>query len=352
MIIQGNAKEVLKGIKSESVNCCITSPPYWGLRDYGTATWEGGNPECPHQIESQGRTEHREGRTFTKPKIFPDICPLCGAKRVDAQIGLEKTPEEFIKSMVEIFREVHRILKPDGTLWLNIADTYAQSSYGKGGGWAAGKHYDGEKKPSQERSLFEDPGFKADVPNKNLVGIPWRVALALQADGWILRQDIIWHKTNPMPESIRDRCTKSHEYVFLMAKSEKYYFDSEGIREAATYPKGPGNIKPYEVPGQRPGVNANVGNSLHKIGPRDTRNKRSVWTVPVKGFKGAHFATFPTALISPMIVAGCPRGGTVFDPFTGAGTTWLVAKELGRNFLGCELNPEYIKIATARVEGC
>ncbi|MBX3017998.1 MAG: site-specific DNA-methyltransferase [Bdellovibrionaceae bacterium] len=281
----------------------MTSPPYWGLRDYG----------------------------------------------VNGQMGLEKTPEEFIASMTTLFREVRRVLKDDGTLWLNLGDSYAASQYGSGGGWAKGEGKNGSGGNSQERSLFTDPGYDAKLPNKNLVGIPWRTALALQADGWILRQDIIWHKPNPMPESTKDRCTKSHEYIFLLSKKPRYYFDNEAIREPARYPGGPGNTKGQDVPGQREGKNANLGGSIHKIGPRPTRNKRSVWSVTTKGFKGAHFATFPPDLIEPCILAGAPVGGVVLDPFLGSGTTGMVAKKHGREFIGIELNPGYAEIARKRI---
>lgn len=304
MIYLGDCLEVLNSLPEGCAQTCVTSPPYWGLRDYG----------------------------------------------VEGQLGLEKTPELFVQKMVEVFRAVRRVLKNDGTLWLNLGDSYSASQYGSGGGWAQGKGKNGSGGNSQERSLFKDPGYNAELPNKNLVGIPWRVALALQADGWILRQDIIWHKPNPMPESVRDRCTKAHEYIFLLAKSPRYYFDHESLREPAVVPAGPGNKRAGKEPGLRQGDNANIRGSLHRIGPRATRHKRSVWSVTTKPFRGAHFARFPPDLIEPCVRAGAPTGGVVLDPFAGAGTTGVVCKRTGREFIGIELNPEYRELALRRID--
>lgn len=347
-IYHGDTRALLKKIPDGSIHCCVTSPPYWGLRDYG----------------------------------------------VDGQIGLEETPEEFVVSMVKIFREVKRALRPDGTLWLNIGDSYAQDS--KRGGKMGGKHAKG---------LHGTTGIgrnrnKSGLPGKNLVGIPWRVAFALQADGWYLRQDIIWAKPNPMPESVTDRCTKSHEYIFLMSKAARYFYDNEAIKEPAGE-KGSANSfrggcyvngntdnstmgkrtvsgnKKVKVPS---GWDTNKGSHDKLIGRykkrpskkkgsfngkteamahtgqnafravTDTRNKRSVWVVGSQPFKKAHFATFPPKLIEPCILAGCPKGGTVLDPFFGSGTTGYVALENNRNFIGFELNPDYIKIAEDRIK--
>lgn len=301
-LIHGDCLQVLKTLPESCVQTCVTSPPYWGLRDYG----------------------------------------------VDGQLGLELTPKEFISKMVEVFAEVRRVLKPDGTLWVNIGDTYSATNYGQGGGWAAGEGKDGSGGNNLTRSLFKNPGYKSGVPPKNLIGIPWKLAFALQDDGWFLRQDIIWHKTNPMPESVKDRCTKSHEYIFLLSKSPKYYFDSEAIREPAKYPNGPGNKTPYNIPGQRDGQNANLGGSLHKIGPKPTRAKRSVWSVSTKPFKEAHFATYPPDLIEPCILAGSRKGDTVLDPFNGAGTTGVVSVKHDRKYIGIELNPDYLELSNQR----
>lgn len=249
-IIQGDCVEVLKTIPSETVDCCVTSPPYWAMRDYG----------------------------------------------VIGQFGLEKTPEEYIAKMVEVFREVRRVLKNSGTLWLNMGDSYCANSNHTKGQSGFPKNRIRNNQPIYKTNGYRGPGLKG----KDLVGMPWMIAFALRGDGWYLRQDIIWHKPNPMPESVSDRCTKAHEYIFLLAKSQKYYFDDEAIKENATYTdnrKDKGRIQ-YQ-------------NRLTKCGVKisDFRNKRSVWTINTKPFKKAHFSTFPEDLILPCILAGCPRGG-------------------------------------------
>jgi len=314
-IYQGNSLEVLKTLPSESVNCCITSPPYWGLRDYG----------------------------------------------VGGQLGLEKTPEEYVQNLVSVFKEVKRVLKKDGTCWLNLGDSYLsdgtkEMSAKEGSGIQADQRAKNENyrgtTPTRNARYYKNTNLK----RKDLVGIPWRVAFALQADGWYLRQDIIWAKPNPMPESVTDRCTKSHEYIFLLAKSQKYYFDNEAIRE----PVKDVSLKraEYGWDSDRPSTkNASMGGEgIHteKMGTRFVnptgRNKRSVWTVTTKPYSEAHFATFPEDLIVPMIKAGCPPKGIVLDPFIGAGTTGLVAQKLNRNWIGIELNENYIKLANERLK--
>ncbi len=356
-ILQGDTIEQMCLIPDKSINCCVTSPPYWGLRDYG----------------------------------------------VDGQLGLEKTPEEFVAKMVEVFSEVKRIIRDDGTLWLNLGDSYM--------GCCPGSR-DPERWPKQSRG-DQKPNFtkQGALPAKNLVGIPWMVAFALRQDGWYLRQDIIWHKPNPMPESVRDRCTKAHEYIFLLTKNPKYYCDMEAVKEPAAYAgqsRG-GSTKRYEQ------NNAGMDNKVF-----NTRNKRSVWTVVTQPYKGAHFATFPEKLIEPCIRAGCPEwvckncgeprrrvvekktnytqiepttlkgqaraegqgcyrpnsketggmplannkttgwtdckcgagftGGIVFDPFMGSGTVGMVAYKNNRHYLGTELNPEYVRLAEKRIQ--
>jgi len=310
-MLVGDCIEMMRTLPDKSVHTCVTSPPYYGLRDYG----------------------------------------------VDGQIGLEEAPGEFINRLVDVFREVRRVLRDDGTAWVNMGDSYARS-------WGAQGRPQGEGQMSgrsvtSARQINEHPRFKSGtgvrgremgMKSKDLMGMPWRLAFALQDDGWYLRQDIIWNKPNPMPESVRDRCTKSHEYVFLLSKSKKYYFDQAAIAENALEPRGPGNLSPIEaLPGERPTENSNIRGSLHKIGPRCTRNKRSVWTVSTQSFKGAHFATFPPELIRPCILAGAPRGGIVLDPFGGAGTTSLVSMQEGRRSILCELNPEYASLAKSRI---
>lgn len=337
-ILIGDCRARMAELADQSVHTCVTSPPYFGLRDYG----------C------------------------------------DGQIGLEPTPAEFLRTMVEVFREVRRVLRDDGTVWINIGDSYTSTpSFGRGGGSTLqGRKQGGEGGKSQNKSRLD--GFKA----KDLMGIPWRLAFALQDDGWYLRQDIIWSKPNPMPESVTDRCTKAHEYIFLLSKRDRYHFDHEAIKEHATADHPPGNKShkaaiaydngdekhrtkaglvaysqrqrgsrdSFKRDGSKRGV-AHVGQNMGTHRPdRDDgqwdiskRNKRSVWTVATQGFKEAHFATYPPALIEPCILAGCPEGGTVLDPFGGAGTTGLVADRLKRNAILCELNPEYAEIAQKRI---
>lgn len=244
-ILCGDALATLRTLPDASVNCCVTSPPYWGLRDYGTGAWEGGSASCDHAPTSglQGQNGDRADRTFTGPVPQKDICSRCGAHRIDAQIGLEPTPNEYIQKLVVIFREVRRILKPQGTLWLNLGDSYA----GSWGAQSRGDWYPGtlegassKKYCLSARQIVAHPHLVSgtgsskrtpDLKPKDLAGIPWRTALALQADGWYLRSDIIWHKPNPMPESVKDRPTKAHEYIFLLAKAEHYYYDADAIRE-------------------------------------------------------------------------------------------------------------------------
>jgi DNA modification methylase len=260
-------KWALEGVKAQT---CVTSPPYYGLRDYGH----------------------------------------------DGQIGLEETPEEYIAAMVEVFRCVRDVLADDGTLWLNIGDSYGNK--------------------------------------KQLLGVPWKLAFALQSDGWYLRQDIIWHKQNPMPESVQDRCTKAHEYIFLLSKSPKYYYDIDAIKEESVDLEA--SAKRYEKPfwenGKHATGNYSADGSKHTSGIKEfdgTRNKRSVWTVNIKPYAGAHFAVFPTELIEPCILAGAPVGGIVLDPFMGSGTTAQVAQNLGRQYLGCELNTDYKPLQDKRL---
>lgn len=321
-IYQGDALEVLRTFEDNSIDCCVTSPPYYALRDYGTGTWVGGNHDCPHYRVSKcsdktitGHKRMQENNSPVGDAIYKDVCPMCGAIRVDNQIGLEPTSYEYIERLTEVFKEVYRVLKPEGTLWLNIGDSYNGSG---------GNHKEGQKNDTgfQGVSGVRCGGKGAKVEGlkpKDLIGIPWMLAFSLRDSGWYLRQDIIWHKLNPMPESVKDRCTKSHEYIFLMSKSQKYYFDYEAIQE----------------------------DSIDNIGKR---NKRDVWSVSVKPCKEAHFATYPQELIAPCILAGCPQDGIVLDPFMGSGTTAIVASKLGRDYVGIELNPDYKEMAERRIK--
>lgn len=361
-IKQGDCLEVLKTLPSESVNCCITSPPYWGLRDYGTGEWIGGDPTCSHKRDSKQseltQTGHRNLEGAVGDGIYKDKCKRCGAERKDRQIGLELTPSMYVQKIVEVFREVKRILKKDGTLWLNLGDSYATTSGGMEQlrdmgkdtpSYGKIKYSDGYEGVSQKGK--SEAKKRDGLKHKDLIGIPWRVAIALQSDGWYLRQDIIWHKPNPMPESVTDRCTKAHEYIFLMSKNPNYYFDNKAIQEPCTTQEGrPSAIVRDRVYGYN-SKQAALGRARggEETPEPSTRNKRSVWSVNVKPYKEAHFATFPKELIEPCVLAGCPKDGTILDPFGGSGTTAEVAIENGRNALLVELNPEYIELAKTRI---
>jgi DNA modification methylase len=361
-IHHGNALDVLRSLPEASVNCCITSPPYWGLRDYGTGVWSGGDQECTHAYNHgvQGKGGDRADRTFTAQAVYRGTCGTCGAVRVDEQIGLEETPALFVGKMVEIFAQVRRVLRDDGTVWLNLGDSYSAHA-----GQRKPTDRAGIKQQSNTASVGAPSRCAIDMKPKDLCGIPWRVAFALQGDGWYLRQDIVWHKPNPMPESVTDRCTKAHEYIFLLSKSQRYYFDAEAIQEPATgngHARGDG-VNPkarwpsgwdstdsdhHQKAGRyRPKQNASFSAAVTQT--VETRNKRSVWTVATEAFPESHFATFPKALILPCVLAGCPAGGLILDPFTGAATTALVAKENGRNFVGAELKLEYCEMAARRL---
>lgn len=340
-IIVGDCLESLRALPDGCVQTCVTSPPYFGLRDYGHA----------------------------------------------GQIGLEKTPDEYVAQMVAVFREVRRVLRGDGTLWLNLGDSYVVPNGSSGGGeYARGPNSQmAHMHAAQVKGVVRSWG---NLPAKNLIGIPWRVAFALQADGWYLRQDIIWHKPNPMPESVTDRCTKSHEYIFLLSKSAKYYYDAQAIAEPlasasierlsqTTLDKQAGSDRvPGKTNGNMKAVYCGSGKAYTGKSTKDygsggaqdasvtkarivdrilsgeivKRNKRDVWTVTTKPFKGAHFATFPPDLIEPCILAGSRPGSTVLDPFGGAGTTGMVAQRHGRNAVLLELNPDYAKMARERID--
>lgn len=346
-ILVGDCRDVLRTLPSDSVQCIVTSPPYFGLRDYGTGEWVGGDADCDH-VEKQARNdvgdedlarraEKYSTGTGAHSKVshmkYTKVCARCGAKRKDMQIGMEATPGEFVEALVQVFREARRVLRGDGTLWLNIGDSY---NGGVNATWRA---------------------VQPDLKPKNLLGIPWRVAFALQDDGWILRQDIIWHKPNAMPESVRDRCTKAHEYLFLFSKRTRYTYHSEAIAEPIAH--GDTGSRTARNTGIRfggtkygdsddPHHNTMSGNEYVETG---TRNKRSVWSIPTAGYKDAHFATFPPDLVLPCILAGSSVGDTVLDPFSGAGTTGLVANRRDRNYIGIELSPEYAQMSRDRIRG-
>jgi len=337
----GDCRDSLRQMKDEgiTVQTCVTSPPYYGLRDYGTGTWIGGDKSCKHIELHQKHGGERSDRDQTSQIFqFKETCKLCGAKRQDLQIGNEQTPQEFIDNLVEVFACVWDILADDGTLWVNLGDSYANNSSQASNNGRAGFGNDREKVVNRIGN-----GYK----QKDLMGMPWRLAFALQDFGWYLRQDIIWHKPNPMPESVTDRCTKSHEYIFLLTKNQNYYFDHESIKEP-TKTKSEG----IRFGGNKYGDNddpkyatksGNVSKEYEKA------NKRDVWTVPVKPYSGSHFAVFPTELIEPMILAGSRVGDVVLDPFFGSGTTGQVSQALGRKWIGCELNKNYELLQNQRV---
>ncbi len=298
----GDCREIMRRWKQQGIKAqtCVTSPPYFGLRDYGH----------------------------------------------DGQIGLEETPEQYIAAMVEVFRCVWDVLEDDGTLWLNIGDSYAG-----GGGFSPNSPSNqvGSKQTTHKGSIKGTIKPQGEIKAKDLIGIPWMLAFALRADGWYLRQDIIWHKPNPMPESVQDRCTKAHEYIFLMSKSQKYYYDHDAIKEPL---KGEPEVRNKNAEGYQ--ADYAHGDRFSKgervFGADGMANKRSVWTVNTKPYRGAHFAVFPQELIEPCIMAGAPQGGVVLDPFMGSGTTAQVAQNLGRQYLGCELNPEYAPLQAERTK--
>lgn len=301
----GNSLDVLQEMPEKSIHCCVTSPPYFALRNYQN----------------------------------------------DEQIGQEETPEEFVENLVEVFRGVKRVLRDDGTLWLNIGDTYSRGNRGKvvpPAGVAATKNDDIKYGDLETPKLNSHPTIK----QKDLIGIPWRVAFALQADGWYLRSEIIWHKPNPMPESVKDRPTRAHEHIFLLTKNEKYYYDAESIKTDAN-PEAAKRAKRKNFAHHRKTDEWAEGSGMQPHSGFDKEytkaNKRDVWSVPVKSYPGAHFATYPPDLIEPCVLAGCPVDGVVLDPFSGAATTGVVACQKNRNYIGIELNPEYAKLSEDRL---
>jgi DNA modification methylase len=431
-VLEGDCREQLATLEPGSAQTCVTSPPYFGLRDYGTGAWEGGDEGCDHiagmaRQDTERETPGGRGGSFRGGTVqFRDECGKCGARRVDRQIGLEPTPDEYVAGLAAVFREVRRVLRDDGTVWLNLGDSYSGSGP-SGASYqsettkrrAEGNGMDGAFRISKtlaDRGLTYAEKKPVPVPGtkpKDLLGIPWMVAFALRADGWYLRSDIIWSKPNPMPESVTDRPTKAHEYLFLLSKGPRYFYDADAIREDGTN-RAPGNVTHKHTEAYANGDEfSRTEGGLLEIGASASRNRRSVWTVATQPFPGAHFATFPARLIEPCILAGSapkacgecgapwrrvvegerigelPRrpdeahnGGTgltphsgyrgnlsvrtvgwesscahdddsgscvVLDPFAGSGTTGVVAGRLGRDFVGIELNPEYAQMARDRI---
>lgn len=355
-LYQGDSLKVLSQLPAASVHTCITSPPYFGLRDYQTAEWLGGDENCDHAngVMASPKSTLRGGKLYEGEKLvtngmpYKDICGKCGAVRVDDQIGLEKTPEEYIAKLVNVFREVKRVLRDDGVLWVNIGDSYAGSGCGWGGGSISERYgtHEAIHGTKEKRSKNQTP--PAGLKPKDLIGIPWMLAFALRADGWYLRQDIIWHKPNTLPESVTDRCTKAHEYIFLLSKSARYYYDHEAIKEPSLEPWRAGKLERRFGPARPVGTMRN--DTDREVMRTLARNKRSVWTVSTKPYPEAHFATFNPELIEPCILAGCPAGGWVLDPFAGSGTTIATAIDHGRKGIGIELNADYLGMAKRRID--
>jgi len=297
----GDVLATLPTLAAGSVRCCVTSPPYWGLRDYG----------------------------------------------MDGQIGLEPTPDEYIARMVAVFREVRRVLADDGTMWVNMGDGYATQPAGNKT-FNHGAIFDGRDMSGHQTSGRKNTVEATGLKPKDLIGMPWLLAFALRADGWYLRSDIIWHKPNPMPESVTDRPTKAHEYVFLLSKQERYFYDAAAIKEDAV--KGAGGSNNENKRDRSCGNSNGMGAStLGSIDVEAGRNRRTVWTIPTQPYKEAHFATFPEKLVEPCILAGSAIGDTVLDPFSGSGTTGAVAVRHGRNYVGIELNPKYAEMSRRRI---
>jgi len=419
----GDAVEVLRGLPAESVQTCITSPPYYGLRDYGTAKWEGGDLECSHRNptrhQGQGANSQRAGRSNVeeqKGENYRDECPLCGARRANVEIGHEPAPAACIARLIEVFREVRRVLRPDGVLFMVIGDSYARDAgkgqhkpgdsgkqayvYDNGSGRASAtlnlaKHLESESRGSSDG--FVGRGDRAPIrvggdglKPKDLIGIPHMLAFALRDDGWYWRNEIVWAKPSPLPESVRDRCTRSHEFVMMFSKSARYYWDSAAISEPiATDPRenyparaksttrgtqggaaargndrdksggfpprhyiGGGPVTPQNQPAQAALGRDLAASTLGRQNADGFRNKRDVWWIPAKTSKwgkGLHFAAFPEALVEPMILAGSRPGDVVCDPFMGSGTTGAVAVRLGRRFVGIDLKPEYVDVSARRI---
>jgi DNA modification methylase len=413
----GDALAVLAELPADSINCVVTSPPYWGLRDYGTGTWDGGNPDCDHVKTIHRREQPERSRgwdgnfRYTSepvPVAYADECGKCGARRVDQQLGLEPTPDAYITNMVRVFAEVRRVLRSDGTCWVNIGDSYMAN---------VGTHAPQTKQHIGSGFCGPNRTPQSGLKPKDLVGIPWQLAFALRSDGWYLRAEIIWAKPNPMPESVTDRPTKAHEQIFLLTKSPRYWYDADAIREAYQYD---GRIKTAHDH-QTNGSHTNHGQmgDGRDLWPGVGRNARSVWEIATEPYPDAHFATFPTELARRCILAGCPEhvcgtcgkareriveatgatnernredvgdwirdkggnadgkrslsgatykpqraatggwsdcghnnhhAGVVLDPFLGSGTTAFVARQHGRKCIGIELNPAYADLIAKRTQ--
>lgn len=347
----GNAVDVLAELPSQSVQCVVTSPPYFGLRDYKTGRWDGGDPECSHQIPRQARTDRpRSGLTGSMTYVaeqeptFNGVCGICGAVRVDEQIGKEETVTEYVKRLVGVYAEVWRVLRDDGVFFLNLGDSYASA-------WPCGRrNIIGAGSLENGKREARPPRLPHGLKEKDLIGIPWRVAFALQADGWYLRSDVIWSKPNPMPESVTDRPTKAHEYVFVLTKQERYFWDADAVKEPAL-PESDNRYRSLYA-GNKQGADRSMmghseGDKSHLIGTG--RNIRSVWTIATQSYAEAHFATFPPELAERCIKAATKAGDTVLDPCGGSGTVTMVADRLERESVYIDLSADYTAMAKRRL---
>jgi DNA modification methylase len=368
-VLEGDCLDVLRGLPDGLAQTCVTSPPYFGLRDYGTGRWDGGDEGCDHAgppkasdksgLKNDGRPNPgRKDYELDATVPYRESCGKCGATRIDQQVGLESSPDAYVERLVEVFREVRRVLRDDGTVWLNLGDSYYSPTATQGRN---------ERKSPSTSTLADhgsngrSPALDVQTPStyrrtaeglkpKDLLGIPWMVAFALRNDGWYLRSDIIWSKPNPMPESVTDRPTKAHEYVFLLSKRPRYFYDADAIREGVVdvdREHAPVEETPALLAKPLSATKKPRGGYLRPEG--GMRNKRSVWQVATQPFPGAHFAVFPPRLIEPCVLAGAPVDAVVLDMFCGAGTTGVVATRLNRSFVGVELNPEYAEMARQRI---
>ncbi|WP_034263444.1 DNA-methyltransferase [Amycolatopsis jejuensis] len=364
----GDATATLAGLPSRSADCVVTSPPYWGLRDYGTATWIGGDPDCAHLAEAGSNTPWNEA-----PYPIPHgsaahrggVCRRCGARSEDDQHGLEPTPQNYIARLRGVFAQLHRVLSDTGTVWLNLGDSYSTEPPGRVADPMRASTLSGctAAAPLRESVRRAGAARMQSLPRKNLVGMPWRVAFALQADGWILRNAIVWHKPNAMPESVRDRLSNRYEMIFLLVKQQKYFFDLDPIREPLAPPgisrlgrsrtsrrSGSGKYdEQTPFARKRPGAAMRPTGTQHAAAHRRGKNPGDVWAIATRPLREAHFAAFPVDIPLRCIAAGCPDGGVVLDPFSGAATTGMAARQLGRSYVGIDLNPEFHDIGLRRL---
>lgn len=364
-ILNDDAMIGLGKIPSKFVQCIVTSPPYFNLRDYQTGTWVGGSDTCDHSYKKARNDGGRQNigsfhgssaADSDKGSImFRDVCQKCGAVRKDSQIGLEKNIDEYVSKLVDVFRLAKRVLRDDGTVFLNIGDSWANNSCG--GDKVFGNEEFNKNRPSRSETKTPPKNRPAGYKNKDLLMVPFHLAIALQKDGWYMRQSIIWHAPNKMPESVKDRCTNAHEYVFLLSLKPSYYFDYESIMEPAAYDGrkkttlNPGGkyVDGSQFPGSANTINRNGGERWNFVGGVAMRRSRSVWSIPTRGFRGAHYAPMPLALAEKCVIAGCPVGGIVLDPFCGSGTTIIASLKNERNAIGIELGGQYVEIAKKRI---